>query len=245
MSPILEVRNLTRVFGPAAVAVYALRGIDLQVHRGELLAIVGASGSGKSTLLHVLAGVETPTSGAVLLEGKNLAEMNDNERTLMRRRRIGLIFQAFHLLPGLSALENVALPLLLDGVPRARARERARLVLERVCLSARLDHLPSTLSGGEQQRVAIARALVIEPAVLLADEPTGNLDSVAAGKIADLLAELTQSTPQQTVVLVTHDPQLAERATRTVRLQDGKVVSQESGVRSQESGKTVLLTPDP
>ncbi len=205
----------------------------------KLLAIVGPSGSGKSTLLHILAGVETPSSGEVLLDGKNLSAMNDEERTILRRRRIGLIFQAFNLLPGLPALENVALPLLLDRVAPDVARQRAREALECTGLGHRLNHLPANLSGGEQQRVAIARALVIRPAILLADEPTGNLDSVAAGKIADLLTELTRAgcadngtMPRQTVVLVTHDTVLAERASRIVRMHDGRIVNTTTAIYS-------------
>src|SRR5262245_44940004 len=169
---VLEARQLRKSFGDGEAAVEALRGVDLGVGAGEMLAIMGRSGSGKSTLLTLLGGVDIPTSGQVLLEGTDLATLKDDDRTLIRRRRIGFVFQAFNLLPILTAEENVALPLELDGVASAVARARAAKMLELVGLSNRRSHLPGKLSGGEQQRVAIARALVIEPAIVLADEPT-------------------------------------------------------------------------
>jgi putative ABC transport system ATP-binding protein len=192
-----------------------------------MLAIMGRSGSGKSTLLTLLGGVDVPTSGQVLLEGRDLAAMDDDERTLIRRRRIGFVFQAFNLLPILTAEENVALPLELDGVPPQQAQERALKMLELVGLEARRDHLPGKMSGGEQQRVAIARALVIEPAILLADEPTGNLDSINSKRITQALRELVDQ-HGQTIVLVTHDAAVAEQADRVIHLLDGQIDREET-----------------
>ena len=178
---------LTKTYGEGELRVEALGGVDLRVEKGELLAIMGPSGSGKSTLLHLLGGVDTPTSGQVFLEQVDLATLSDDERTIMRRRRIGFIFQSFNLLPTLTAEENVSLSLELDGMSTREARRRALAALELVGMARRKTHLPSMLSGGEQQRVAIARALVIDPAIVLADEPTGNLDSANGRQITALL----------------------------------------------------------
>ena len=219
---VLEVQNVTKAYGLDTVKVQALRGIDLQIFEREMVAIMGPSGSGKSTLLCILGAVEVPTTGKVLLEGTDLGSLDDDERTLIRRRRLGFIFQAFNLLPMLTAVENVALPLELDGVRASTARERARAALDLVKMSHRESHLPGMLSGGEQQRVAIARALVIEPALLLADEPTGNLDSAAGEYITNLLRSLVDE-KGQTVVMVTHDADVAARANRTIHLRDGSI----------------------
>jgi putative ABC transport system ATP-binding protein len=224
---VLETRAVRKSFGEGEAAVEALRGVDLAVQEGEMLAIMGRSGSGKSTLLTLLGGVDVPTSGQVLLEGTDLATLSDDERTLIRRRRIGFVFQAFNLLPILTAEENVALPLELDGVPAAQACERAVRTLELVGLAGRRTHLPGKMSGGEQQRVAIARALVIEPAILLADEPTGNLDSANGKRITHVLRELVDQ-HGQTIVLVTHDPAVAQQADRVVHLLDGQVEREET-----------------
>src|SRR5688572_19373923 len=205
---VLETRQLRKTFGEGEAAVEALRGVDLGIKQGEMLAIMGRSGSGKSTLLTLLGGVDVPTSGQILLEGTDLATLSDDERTLIRRRRIGFVFQAFNLLPILTAEENVALPLELDGVRAEQARERAMKMLELVGLSQRRGHLPGKMSGGEQQRVAIARALVIEPAIVLADEPTGNLDSANGKRITQVLRDLVEQ-HGQTIILVTHDPAVA------------------------------------
>jgi putative ABC transport system ATP-binding protein len=218
--PVLEARALTKTYGSGELRVEALRGVDLKVEQGEFLAIMGPSGSGKSTMLHLLGGVDAPTSGQVLLEGTDLATLSDDRRTIIRRRRIGFIFQSFNLLATLSAEENVSLPLELDGIAMAEARRRARAALELVSVAHRLTHLPSTLSGGEQQRVAIARALVIEPALVLADEPTGNLDSANGRQVTALLRRLS-SERHQTIVMVTHDHNVAAQADRLVRLRDG------------------------
>jgi putative ABC transport system ATP-binding protein len=222
MDCVLEARELAKTYGEGHARVEALRGIDLAVQAGEFLAIMGPSGSGKSTLLHLLAGVEQPTSGQVLLEGRDLAQLDDDERTLIRRRRMGFVFQHFNLLPTLTAAENVTLPLLLDGVSPSEARERGTAALTLVNMEHRQTHLPSELSGGEQQRVAVARALVIQPALLLADEPTGNLDSDAGQQVVDLLRRLVRER-RQTIVIVTHDAQVAAQADSIVHVRDGRL----------------------
>lgn len=220
---VLETRGLRKNYGAEGeVCVHALRGVDLQVRKGELLAIMGPSGSGKSTLLHILGGVETPSSGQVLLEGIDLATMNDDQRTIMRRERMGFIFQSFNLLPAFTAEENVALPLELGGTSSSEARKRAIEALKLVSIAHRRDHIPSAMSGGEQQRVAIARALVMRPALLLADEPTGNLDSANGRQVTALLRRLATQ-EDQTIVMVTHDSSVAAQADRLVRLRDGLV----------------------
>ena len=219
---VIETHDLRKSYGSDDLCVQALRGINFRVPKGEFLAIMGPSGSGKSTLLHILGGVEVPTSGQVFLEGTDLASLSDDRRTLIRRERMGFIFQSFNLLPAFTAEENVALPLELGGVSASEARERAAGMLARVSIYHRRTHIPSQLSGGEQQRVAIARALVMEPALLLADEPTGNLDSANGQQITHLLRQLVDE-HKQTIVMVTHDEGVAAHADRTVRLRDGQV----------------------
>ena len=236
---VLETRGLRKNYGAEGeVCVHALRGVDLQVRKGELLAIMGPSGSGKSTLLHILGGVETPTSGQVLLEGVDLATLNDDQRTIIRRERMGFIFQSFNLLPAFTAEENVALPLELGGMASAEARRRAADTLKLVGMSHRRDHIPSTMSGGEQQRVAIARALVMRPALLLADEPTGNLDSANGRQVTALLRRLATH-EEQTIVMVTHDANVAAQADRLVRLRDGLEETDGDGRR----GRVARLGP--
>lgn len=219
---VLETRDLCKSYGNEETRVEALRGVNLQVSRGEIVAIMGPSGSGKSTLLSLLGAVDSPSGGQVILEGVDLSTLNDTQRTLLRRRRLGFIFQAFNLLPILTALENVALPLELDGVSAFEARRRAVSALEQVEMQHRRGHLPGMLSGGEQQRVAVARALVIQPALLLADEPTGNLDSTNGQRIIELLRGLVDQ-QRQTIVMVTHDEEIGAAADRVVRLRDGCV----------------------
>ena len=229
---VLEACDLTRAYGSDGLRVEALRGVSLSVEQGEFVAVMGPSGSGKSTLLHLLGGVDAPTSGQVLLEGMDLARLSDDQRTLLRRHRIGFIFQSFNLLPTFSAEENVSLPLELDGLPAAAAQQRAQAALQRVDMLHRRTHLPGALSGGEQQRVAIARALVIEPAVLLADEPTGNLDTANGRQVIALLRKLADD-GRQTIVMVTHDRGVAAEADRLVCLRDGRVESDSAVIEAK------------
>ena len=237
---VVEARGVWKVFGSGEARVDALRGVDLSVAKGEFVAIMGASGSGKSTLLHILGGVDVPTSGQILLEGTDLATLNDDQRTLTRRQRIGFVFQSFNLLPTLTAEENVALPLELDGVPSAEARNRAKEVMELVSIYKRRGHIPSTLSGGEQQRVAIARALAIRPALLLADEPTGNLDSANGKQVTSLLRQLVNER-QQTIIMVTHDMKVAQLADRIVHFTDGLVDSEDQQPKRRSVERDVFI----
>jgi putative ABC transport system ATP-binding protein len=231
---ILETRDVHKSFGEGHTRVEALRGVSLAVAPGEMIAIMGRSGSGKSTLLTLLGGVDVPTSGQVLLEGEDLARLDDSKRTILRRRRIGFIFQQFNLLPILSAEENVSLPLELDGVPVSEARNRALEALDLVGLAERRDHTPGKMSGGEQQRVAIARALAIRPALFLADEPTGNLDSATSTHITNLLRRLVDE-QNQTIVLVTHDAVVAQQADRIIRVVDGRIEQEEASEAFKET----------
>ncbi|MCO5170400.1 MAG: ABC transporter ATP-binding protein [Planctomycetes bacterium] len=222
MPPAVSLQQVTKVYATSRVEVHALRGVDLDVDAGEMVAITGPSGSGKSTLLHVAGALDLPTSGALTVLGEDLRALSDDRLAAFRRRRLGFVFQFFNLLPTLSACENAALPLLLDGRGRREALARGAALLERVGLGDRLEHRPDELSGGQQQRVALARALAGDPALLLADEPTGNLDSEAGARVLDLLDEARRA-QGLTVVLVTHDPGVAARADRVVRLKDGRV----------------------
>jgi putative ABC transport system ATP-binding protein len=222
MTPQLEVRQLVRVYGKGAAEVRALDGLDLDLAKGELLAITGVSGSGKSTLLQLVGCLDTPTSGSIRFEGRELASLSSYQRAVYRRQSVGFVFQAFHLVGHLTATANVELALTLQGVYGADRRRRAVEAVERVGLSHRLDHLPAELSGGEQQRVALARAIVGRPAMLLADEPTGNLDSRTAAEVIRLIALLNHEY-QISVVLVTHDEHAARRvAHRVLALHDGR-----------------------
>jgi putative ABC transport system ATP-binding protein len=221
--PLIEVRQLTREYLAGEVRIAALRGVSLTIQPGEFVAIMGPSGSGKSTLLNMLGAIDVPTTGQIMLEGQDLSKLDDDAQTILRRRKIGFIFQKIHLVPTLTAIENVALPLQLDGLPTAEAMKRAEASLDAVGLAARLTHLPSAMSGGEQQRVAIARALVIDPAIVLADEPTGALDSVNGQQIVDLLRQLVAQRGH-TIVVVTHDPGVAAQANRTIHVRDGLLV---------------------
>jgi putative ABC transport system ATP-binding protein len=219
--PVLDVRRLSKVYGSGDTAVHALRDVDLTVHRGEYVAVIGHSGSGKSTLLNVLGCLDGPTSGRYLLEGLDVADLDDRQQAVMRNRQIGFVFQAFNLIPRTSALANVELPLVYAGLGRRARRERAHAALAAVGLAGRADHLPSQLSGGQQQRVAVARALVTSPALVLADEPTGNLDSASTDDVLDLLDRLHAA--GRTIVLITHDDEVAERAQRVVVVTDGQL----------------------
>lgn len=218
--PVVLATGLARTYIRGATKVPGLRGVDVQVDEGEFLAITGQSGAGKSTLLHLLAGLDRPDAGEVWIQGTRLSDLSDVELSLLRRRRLGIVLQFFNLLPTLSALENVAFPLLLDGVPGAS--ERAAQALDSVNLAHRADSTPAELSGGEQQRVALARTLVNDPAAIFADEPTGALDSLTAEDILRLLRQLANG--GHTVVLVTHDPLAASFADRVIHLRDGVVV---------------------
>ncbi len=228
---------LTKVYGVGETRVQALDGVDLRVESGRFVAVMGPSGSGKSTLLHLLGGLDSPTSGSVRVDGQDLSALSDDDLTLLRRRRIGFIFQFFNLLPVLTAAENVALPLLVDGLGEAEARRRAVAALDRVGVANRQDHRPGALSGGEQQRVAIARALVTTPVLVLADEPTGNLDSASGDQVLALLRSVVDE--GQTLVMVTHDPRGAAMADRLVLLRDGRVV-EEQGLERTGSVHEVL-----
>jgi putative ABC transport system ATP-binding protein len=225
---VLVVADVTKAYGTAASRVEALRGIDLTLRRGEFVAVMGPSGSGKSSLLHLLAGLDQPTTGSIRIGGIDLAFLSEDERALLRRRQIGLMFQSFQLLDTLTAEENVALPLAIGGCSADEASRRAARLLGSVGLAHRRQHRPHELSGGEQQRVAIARALVIEPLLLLADEPTGNLDSVQGDKIMTLLRQLVAE-HRQTLLMVTHDAGHAARADRIIHLRDGRITTGERG----------------
>ena len=239
----VEASGLTRVFGEEATRVEALSGIDLRVNRGEFVAIMGPSGSGKSTLLHLLGGLDEPTSGSVKVDGQDLGAMSDDELTQLRRRHIGFVFQAFNLLHVLTAAENVALPLIIDGRSEAEANEQARAVLERVGIVNREDHYPSELAGGEQQRVALARSLCADPVLLLADEPTGNLDSRNSEQIIALLRKLVDE-HGQTIVMVTHDAGHAAMADRLITLRDGRIEDEQTLPRGR-SAEAVLQVLEP
>lgn len=228
----IEVRRLVKAFGQGEVQVRALDGVDLDVDDGEMLAVMGPSGSGKSTLLHIVGALESPTSGTVTVAGRRYDGLGDKELTLLRRDHIGFVFQFFNLLGSLTAEENVFLPALISGRRDSSLQRRARELLQRVGLEGRSGHLPSELSGGEQQRVSIARALLLRPELVLADEPTGNLDSRAGAQVLRLLRELNR-TDGHTVVMVTHDPSAAAISDRVVFLRDGQVAGEVEGGSTQ------------
>jgi len=229
--PILEVRELTKSIDSGTHRVEILRGINFEAPAGQFVAIRGPSGSGKSTLLGLLAGLDFPTSGSVFIDGRNISDLPEDEMALMRGRQIGFVFQSYQLIPTLTAEENVLLPLELIGDYEG-GRERARELLEGVGLADRMDHYPVQLSGGEQQRVALARAFVSKPPIVLADEPTGNLDSANGGHILEMLLELNRR-EGATLVMVTHDAELAAQADRAITLRDGRIVSDELSSRAE------------
>jgi len=230
---LIELRGVEKVYDMGAERVHALDGVDLDIQRGEYVAIMGPSGSGKSTLMNLLGCLDTPTGGSYRLNGTAVEVLNDAELAEIRNREIGFVFQTFNLLARTSALENVELPLIYSGAPRRERREKAMRALDRVGLTDRALHQPNELSGGQRQRVAIARALVNQPSILLADEPTGNLDSVTSNDIMRLFDELHHQ--GNTVILVTHEHDIAEHAERRIMLRDGKVVTDQAAAESEAS----------
>ena len=219
---ILETRDLRKVYGTGDAQVRALDGVNLAVESGEFVAIVGTSGSGKSTLLHMLGGLDRPTGGSVTVDGREIFSLRDEELTIFRRRKIGFVFQSYNLVPVLNVYENIVLPIQLDG--RAVDAAFVRRIVKTLGLDGRLDALPGQLSGGQQQRVAIARALAAAPAILLADEPTGNLDSRTSQDVLGLL-KVTSQTFAQTIVMITHNEEIAQMADRIIRIEDGRIVT--------------------
>ncbi len=239
--PLIDLRDIRKVYDMGAEKVYALNGVDMSVEKGEYVAIMGSSGSGKSTLMNLLGCLDTPTSGSYVLNGVAVQELDDSELAGIRNKEIGFVFQTFNLLARTDALHNVELPLIYAGLSRSERRDRARKALEKVGLGQRMHHQPNELSGGQRQRVAIARALVNSPSILLADEPTGNLDTATSEEIMALFDELHQA--GNTVVLVTHEADIAEHAWRRVTLRDGKVISDQPTARGQARGAAQAAAP--
>lgn len=234
--PIVQIRDLTKVYGHGEIEVKALDRVSLDIAAGESLALMGPSGSGKSTLLHIIAGIDRPTSGQCIVQGTNVAELSETDLASWRNRHVGFVFQTFNLIPVLTAFENVELPLLLTGLSATERRAHVEAVLELVELTDRMKHLPRQLSGGQEQRVAIARALVTDPTLLVADEPTGNLDAHSAAEVLGLLQQLNRQMGK-TVIMVTHDPKAAAFAKRTVHLEKGELLNGGSGQQSAVSGQ--------
>jgi putative ABC transport system ATP-binding protein len=233
-SPVLELIEVEKTYRSGLLEVQALRGVSVRIDQGEYVAIMGPSGSGKSTLMHILGCLDVPTSGSYLLAGEDVSELTETELAEIRNRRVGFVFQQFNLLPALSAWRNVELPLCYAGVARDERRRRAIVALDRVGLGERVEHRPGELSGGQQQRVAVARALVSNPALILADEPTGNLDSTATADVLGLFEELHGQ--GATVVLITHEAEVAAQAKRVVRIRDGRIQSDTVSGKLAETG---------
>ena len=225
-NPLIKITNIKRDFVLGNEIVYVLKGIDLQINKGEYVALMGPSGSGKSTLMNLLGCLDTPTSGTYILNGKDVSQMQDDELAEIRNKEIGFVFQTFNLLPRTTALDNVALPMIYAGYSKSQRNERATEVLKQVNLADRMDHQPNQLSGGQRQRVAVARALVNKPSIILADEPTGNLDSKTSVEIMKLFGDIHAS--GNTVILVTHEEEIASYANRIIRLRDGLIESDTS-----------------
>jgi putative ABC transport system ATP-binding protein len=231
-APVIDVRDVRKTYELGDIAVHALRGVSVRVERGEYVAIMGASGSGKSTLMNILGCLDLPTSGAYLLNGLDVRDVDEDTLSDVRNRFIGFVFQSFNLIPRTRALANVELPLSYAGVPRVVRRDRALAALNAVGLADRINHLPSELSGGQQQRVAVARALVTNPALILADEPTGNLDTTASEEVLGIFERLSQE--GRTIVLITHEDDIAAHAGRVIRVRDGVIIADER-LRSREA----------
>lgn len=238
---LVQTQNLTKIYGSGSTTVTALDHVNINIHDGEFVAIMGPSGCGKSTLLHLLGGLDTPSEGKIFIDGASIAEMTDDKLTELRRRRIGFVFQFFNLIPVLSAAENAALPVTLEGVRPVEAAAKAEEWLGRFGLASRASNRPDQLSGGEQQRVAIARALVAEPSLILADEPTGNLDTRSGDEIAGLLRDVSKQY-QRTIIMVTHDPRIAAYSDRIIFLKDGKVVDET--LLEKKNGKGAQFVAD-
>jgi len=229
---LIQTQNLTKVYGAGETAITALDQVNLKVNAGEFVAVMGPSGCGKSTLLHLIGGLDRPTQGSVNIDGQPLAKLSDDALSQMRRRKIGFVFQFFNLIPILSSVENAALPLLLDGASPAKAKQKSIEWLKKVGLGERLASRPDQLSAGQQQRVAIARALITDPVLVLADEPTGNLDTKSSSEIADLLKQVAKDWGRA-VLMVTHDPRIAGYAERIVLMRDGKIVEDKKNAKDE------------
>ena len=234
---ILETKDLVKIYRNNGAEVHALRGINLKINAGELVAVMGPSGCGKSTLLHILGGLDNPTSGMVHVNGKQINTLSEGQRAVLRRKNVGFVFQAFNLIENLSVRDNVEMPALVAGIPTGQARSEREKLLEALGISSRINHIPSQLSGGEKQRVALARALINKPLVLLADEPTGNLDSKSALEVLKLLRQTHEQ--GQTILMVTHDPNVASVAQRVVFMKDGQI-THETQLEDQSDTKGLL-----
>ena len=222
---VVETIDLCKVYRMGLTEIHALKNVNLKVYRGEMVAVVGPSGSGKTTLLNLIGTLDKPTSGKIYIDGEDITTKSEKELTLLRRRKIGFVFQFYNLIPVLTAYENVELPLLISGVPKKEREKRVRRLLEMVGLEDRMNHRPDELSGGEQQRVAIARALVNNPSIILADEPTGDLDTETGLMVVQLMRKLAKE-EDSTVIMVTHDPQISEIADRIIYLRDGRIIGE-------------------
>lgn len=222
-NPIIELKDVWKVYKMGTVNVTALQDVSLKIHKGDFIVIIGPSGSGKSTLMHMIGSLDTPTKGKVILNGRDISKFSESELAQLRGQEIGFVFQTFNLIPTLTAAENVELPMIFQGVPADKRRKRSKELLTTVGLGHRINHLPNEMSGGERQRVAIARALANDPQVILADEPTGNLDTKTGKEIMDLLSDFCHK-EGKTLIIVTHDQELAEKIDKKVRIRDGKIV---------------------